>query len=132
MEADPGSGACSRPGVRSLVRWGPPRWFHDGEEGMRRGLDDASAAGDRVDIDGRPFRSIANPALGLWPTRHRVERWATTRVAARPWRCAQRGVTPAPDPTWPGAGGTTMPVTGSVVRASQVIRSSRGMGRAMW
>jgi hypothetical protein len=74
MEADPGSGAFSRPGVRSLERWGPPWWFNDSEEGMRRGLDDVSTAGDRVDIDGRPFRSIANPALGLWATRHRVER----------------------------------------------------------
>ncbi|HEY4333958.1 MAG TPA: glucuronate isomerase [Ilumatobacteraceae bacterium] len=33
------AGAFSRPGVASLVQWGPPWWFNDHEEGMRAHLD---------------------------------------------------------------------------------------------
>ena len=32
------AGAFSRPGVRGLVQWGPPWWFNDHEEGIRRHL----------------------------------------------------------------------------------------------
>jgi glucuronate isomerase len=39
------SGAFSRAGVQSLVQWGPPWWFNDHEEGMRRQLDDLSQIG---------------------------------------------------------------------------------------
>ena len=39
------AGAFSRPGVDSLVQWGPPWWFNDHEEGMRRHLDDLGAIG---------------------------------------------------------------------------------------
>jgi glucuronate isomerase len=39
------SGAFSRAGVNSLVQWGPPWWFNDHEEGMRRQLDDLSQIG---------------------------------------------------------------------------------------
>ena len=39
------AGAFSRPGVTSLVQWGPPWWFNDHEEGMRRHLDDLGAIG---------------------------------------------------------------------------------------
>ena len=39
------AGAFSRPGVKSLVQWGPPWWFNDHEEGMRRQLDDLSQIG---------------------------------------------------------------------------------------
>ena len=39
------AGAFARPGVRSLVQWGPPWWFNDTEQGMRRGLDDLSQVG---------------------------------------------------------------------------------------
>jgi glucuronate isomerase len=39
------SGAFSREGVQSLVQWGPPWWFNDHEEGMRRQLDDLSQIG---------------------------------------------------------------------------------------
>jgi glucuronate isomerase len=35
----------ARPGVRSLVQWGPPWWFNDTEQGMRKGLDDLSQVG---------------------------------------------------------------------------------------
>jgi glucuronate isomerase len=37
--------AFARPGVRSLVQWGPPWWFNDTEQGMRKGLDDLSQVG---------------------------------------------------------------------------------------
>ncbi len=39
------AGAFSRPGVKGLVQWGPPWWFNDHEEGMRRQLDDLSQIG---------------------------------------------------------------------------------------
>ncbi len=39
------AGAYSRTGVASLVQWGPPWWFNDHEEGMRRQLDDLSQIG---------------------------------------------------------------------------------------
>lgn len=39
------AGAFSRPGVASLVQWGPPWWFNDHEQGMRRQLDDLSQIG---------------------------------------------------------------------------------------
>jgi glucuronate isomerase len=32
------AGAFSRPGVPSLVQWGPPWWFNDHEDGIRRQL----------------------------------------------------------------------------------------------
>ena len=39
------AGAFARPGVASLVQWGPPWWFNDHEEGIRRQLDDLSQIG---------------------------------------------------------------------------------------
>ena len=39
------AGAFSRPGVRALVQWGPPWWFNDNEEGIRRHLATLSAVG---------------------------------------------------------------------------------------
>jgi glucuronate isomerase len=39
------AGAFSRPGVESLVQWGPPWWFNDHEQGLRRQLDDLSQIG---------------------------------------------------------------------------------------
>ncbi len=39
------AGAYSRPGVPSLVQWGPPWWFNDHEHGLRRHLDDLSQIG---------------------------------------------------------------------------------------
>jgi glucuronate isomerase len=39
------AGAFSRPGVASLVQWGPPWWFNDHEQGLRRQLDDLSQIG---------------------------------------------------------------------------------------
>jgi glucuronate isomerase len=39
------AGAYSRPGVAPLIQWGPPWWFNDHEQGMRRQLDDLSEIG---------------------------------------------------------------------------------------
>jgi glucuronate isomerase len=39
------AGAFSRPGVASLVQWGPPWWFNDHESGIRRQLDDLGQIG---------------------------------------------------------------------------------------
>lgn len=39
------AGAFSRPGVPGLVQWGPPWWFNDHEEGIRRHLATLSAVG---------------------------------------------------------------------------------------
>ena len=39
------AGAFSRPGTAPLVQWGPPWWFNDHEDGMRRQLDVLSRTG---------------------------------------------------------------------------------------
>lgn len=39
------AGAFSRPGVESLVQWGPPWWFNDHEDGMHRQLLDLAQIG---------------------------------------------------------------------------------------
>ncbi len=39
------AGSFARPGVPGLVQWGPPWWFNDHEQGLRRQLDDLSAIG---------------------------------------------------------------------------------------
>lgn len=39
------AGAFSRPGVESIVQWGPPWWFSDHEQGLRRQLDELSQIG---------------------------------------------------------------------------------------
>ena len=39
------AGAFSRPGVPSLVQWGPPWWFNDHIDGLRRHLDDLGQTG---------------------------------------------------------------------------------------
>ena len=36
------AGAFGRAGVSALVQWGPPWWFNDHEDGMRRQIDDLS------------------------------------------------------------------------------------------
>jgi glucuronate isomerase len=46
------AGAFARPGVRSLVQWGPPWWFNDTEPGMRQGLDDLSQVGQLANFIG--------------------------------------------------------------------------------
>ena len=39
------AGAFSRPGVPSLVQWGPPWWFNDHEGGLRRNLEELRPGG---------------------------------------------------------------------------------------
>jgi glucuronate isomerase len=46
------AGAFSRPGVVSLVQWGPPWWFNDHEQGMLRQLDDLSQIGQLAGFTG--------------------------------------------------------------------------------
>ncbi len=40
------AGAFSRPGVEAIVQWGPPWWFSDHEQGLRRQLDELSQIGE--------------------------------------------------------------------------------------
>ena len=39
------AGAFSRPGIGPVVQWGPPWWFNDHEQGLRRQLDELSRIG---------------------------------------------------------------------------------------
>jgi glucuronate isomerase len=73
------SGAFARPGVRSLVQWGPPWWFNDTEQGMRKGLDDLSQVGQLANFIGMltDSRSI------LSMTRHELFRRILCDVLGR-------------------------------------------------
>jgi glucuronate isomerase len=62
------SSAFSRPGVSSLVQWGPPWWFNDHEAGMRLQLDDLSQIGQLAGFigmltDSRSILSMARHEL---------------------------------------------------------------------
>jgi glucuronate isomerase len=73
------AGAFSRPGVTSLVQWGPPWWFNDHEQGMRRQLDDLSQIGQLAGFVGMltDSRSI------LSMTRHELFRRVLCDVIGR-------------------------------------------------
>ena len=73
------SGAFSRPGVESLVQWGPPWWFNDHEAGMRRQLEDLGHIGQMAGFIGMltDSRSI------LSMTRHELFRRILCDVIAR-------------------------------------------------
>lgn len=62
--------AFSRPGVRSLVQWGPPWWFNDTEEGMRRQLDDLAQIGQLAGFIGM----LTDSRSVLSMTRHELFR----------------------------------------------------------
>ena len=62
--------AFSRPGVASLVQWGPPWWFNDHEQGMRRQLDDLSQIGRLADFVGM----VTDSRSILSMTRHELFR----------------------------------------------------------
>ena len=64
------AGAFSRPGVRALVQWGPPWWFNDHEEGMRRQLDDLSQIGQLAGFIGM----LTDSRSVLSMTRHELFR----------------------------------------------------------
>lgn len=46
------AGGFARPGVESLVQWGPPWWFNDHEDGMRRQLDELAQIGQLAGFTG--------------------------------------------------------------------------------
>ena len=64
------AGAFSRPGVPSLVQWGPPWWFNDHEQGMRRQLDDLSQIGQLAGFVGM----VTDSRSILSMTRHELFR----------------------------------------------------------
>jgi glucuronate isomerase len=73
------SGAFARPGVRSLVQWGPPWWFNDTEEGMRRGLDDLGQVGQLANFIGM----LTDSRSVLSMTRHELFRRVLCDVLGR-------------------------------------------------
>ena len=64
------AGAFSREGVRSLVQWGPPWWFNDHEDGMRRQLDDLGNVGQLANFVGM----LTDSRSVLSMTRHELFR----------------------------------------------------------
>ena len=64
------AGAFSRPGVASLVQWGPPWWFNDHEDGIRRQLDDLSSIGQLAGFTGM----VTDSRSLLSMTRHELFR----------------------------------------------------------
>jgi glucuronate isomerase len=64
------AGSFSRPGVASLVQWGPPWWFNDHEQGLRRQLDDLSQIGRLADFVGM----VTDSRSLLSMTRHELFR----------------------------------------------------------
>ena len=64
------AGAFARPGVSSLVQWGPPWWFNDHEDGMRRQLDDLSRIGQLAGFVGM----VTDSRSLLSMTRHELFR----------------------------------------------------------
>jgi glucuronate isomerase len=62
------AGAFSRAGVAPLVQWGPPWWFNDHEDGIRRQLDELSRTGRLAGFigmvtDSRSFLSMTRHEL---------------------------------------------------------------------
>jgi glucuronate isomerase len=64
------AGAFSRPGVAQLVQWGPPWWFNDHEDGMRRQLDELSRTGRLAGFTGM----VTDSRSLLSMTRHELFR----------------------------------------------------------
>lgn len=64
------AGAFSRPGVKSLVQWGPPWWFNDTEEGMRRQLEELAQIGQLAGFIGM----LTDSRSVLSMTRHELFR----------------------------------------------------------
>jgi glucuronate isomerase len=64
------AGAFSRPAVSSLVQWGPPWWFNDHEDGIRRQLDDLSSIGQLAGFAGM----VTDSRSLLSMTRHELFR----------------------------------------------------------
>ena len=64
------AGAFARPGVATLVQWGPPWWFNDHEDGMRRQLDVLSRTGRLASFVGM----VSDSRSLLSMTRHELFR----------------------------------------------------------
>lgn len=64
------AGAFARPGVSGLVQWGPPWWFNDHEDGMRRQIDDLSQIHQLAGFIGMLTDSRSIPSM----TRHELFR----------------------------------------------------------
>ena len=64
------AGAFSRAGVAPLVQWGPPWWFNDREDGMRRQLDELSRTGRLAGFTGM----VTDSRSLLSMTRHELFR----------------------------------------------------------
>jgi glucuronate isomerase len=64
------AGAFSRPGAAPLVQWGPPWWFNDHEDGMRRQLDELSRTGRLAGFTGM----VTDSRSLLSMTRHELFR----------------------------------------------------------
>jgi glucuronate isomerase len=73
------AGSFSRPGVASLVQWGPPWWFNDHEQGLRRQLDDLSQIGRLADFVGM----VTDSRSLLSMTRHELFRRVLCDVIGR-------------------------------------------------
>lgn len=64
---DPAAGGLTEAEVRSVGY----EWRHLADMQRLLGIDGTTTSGPAIDVDGRPFEFIANPALGLWTTRAR-------------------------------------------------------------
>ena len=73
------AGAFSRPGVVSLVQWGPAWWFNDHEGGMRRQIDDLSDVGQLAGFIG--MMTDSRSVLSM--TRHELFRRVLCDVIGR-------------------------------------------------
>lgn len=73
------AGSFSRTGVPSLVQWGPPWWFNDHEQGMRRHLRDLAEIGQLAGFVGM----VADSRSILSMTRHELFRRVLCDVIGR-------------------------------------------------
>jgi glucuronate isomerase len=73
------AGAFSRPGVPSLVQWGPPWWFNDHEDGIRRQLEVLAQIGQLAGFVGM----LTDSRSLLSMTRHELFRRILCDVVGR-------------------------------------------------
>ncbi len=73
------AGAFSRPGVPSVVRWGPPWWFNDHEGGIRRYLEELAQMGQLAGCVGM----LTDSRSLLSMTRHELFRRILCDVVGR-------------------------------------------------
>ena len=88
------AGAFSLPGVATAVQWGPPWWFNDHEDGIRRQLGELAQIGQLAGFTGM----VADSRSLLSMTRHEVFRRILCDVIGRD---VDAGLFP-PDVDWLG------------------------------